>query len=123
MSDDPIKLTDEAVEKFFGSLVLNFISSGEAEAEIIENGKLSQDQQTIVMKSNTLFTVATMYLMTILQDKDLDSMRKVLTVWSQPMIQDLVNIAFKDDIDAAKDSVEKAIESMEKEANKDEQSE
>jgi len=72
MSDDPIKLTDEAVEKFFGSLVLNFIS---------------------------------------------------LTVWSQPMIQDLVNIAFKDDIDAAKDSVEKAIESMEKEANKDEQSE
>lgn len=123
MSDDSIKLTDEAVEKFFGSLLLNFISCGEAEAIVIEEGKLTQSQQVVIMKANTLFTVATMYLMSVVQDKDLDAMRKILALWSQPMIQDLVNIAFKEDIQAATDSIEKAIDSMEKEANKDEQSE
>lgn len=123
MSDEPIKLTDEAVENFFGSLVLNYISSGEAEAVVIEEGKLTKEQQAVVMKSNTLFTIATMYMMTVLQDRDLETMRKILTIWSQPMIQDLVNIAFNEEIKTAKDSVEQAIESMEKEANKDEQSE
>ncbi len=119
MSEENIKLTDEATENFFGSLVMNFISAGEAEAGVIESNKLTKEQQVIVMKANTLFTIATMYLMTVLQDKDLDTMRKVLTIWSTPMVQDLVNIAFDDEIKEAKNAVDSAIDTMEKEANKD----
>lgn len=118
MSDDPLKLTNEALEKFYGSLVLNYISAGEAEANVIENGKLTEDLQAVMMKANTLFTVATMYLMQIMQERDLDAMRKVITIWAQPMVQDLVKIAFGDEIKEAQDSIEKAIESMEEEANK-----
>jgi len=119
MSDEAIKLTDEATEKLFGSIVMNFISSGEEEAKVLDSDALEMKEQMIVMKANTLFTVSTMYFMTVLQDKDLDVMRKVLTIWSTPMVQDLVNIAFHDEIKAASQSVDDAIVQMEKEANKD----
>jgi hypothetical protein len=119
MSDEAIKLTDEATEKLFGSIVMNFISSGEEEAKSLDNEALSKEQQMIMMKANTLFTVSTMYFMTVLQDKDLETMRKVLTIWSTPMVQDLINIAFHDEIEAAANSVDDAINQMEKEANKD----
>jgi hypothetical protein len=119
MSDEAIKLTDEATEKLFGSIVMNFITSGEEEAKSLDNDALSKEQQMIMMKANTLFTVSTMYFMTVLQDRDLETMRKVLTIWSTPMVQDLINIAFHDEIKAAAESVDDAIEQMEKEANKD----
>lgn len=120
MSDDIIKLTDDAVEKLFGSIVMNFITSGEAEAKLLEEqDALTGDQQATIMKSNTLYTVSTMYFMTVLQDKDIDTMRKVMTIWATPMVQDLVNIAFHEEIKNAGDSVEDAIKQMEEEANKD----
>jgi hypothetical protein len=119
MSDEPIKLTDEATEKLFGSIVMNFISSGEEEANVLDSDSLERDKQMIIMKSNTLFTVSTMYFMTVLQDKDLDTMRKVLTIWSTPMVQDLINIAFHEEIKNATLEVSDAIEKMEKEANGD----
>lgn len=118
MSDDIIKLTDEAVEKLFASLLMNFISCGEEEAGIIEANELTESQQSIVMKANTLFTVAAMHYMTVLQDKDLDTMRKVLTIWTTPMIHDLVNIAFESEIKNASTEIDDAINQMEKEANK-----
>lgn len=119
MSDEAIKLTDEATEKLFGSIVMNFISSGEEEAKVLDSDDLERDKQMIIMKSNTLFTVSTMYFMTVLQDKDLDTMRKVLTIWSTPMVQDLINIAFHEEIKNASLEVSDAITQMEKEANKD----
>ena len=119
MSDEAIKLTDEATEKLFGSIVMNFISSGEEEAKVLDSDDLERDKQMIIMKSNTLFTVSTMYFMTVLQDKDLDVMRKVLTIWSTPMVQDLINIAFHEEIKNASLEVSDAITQMEKEANKD----
>lgn len=119
MSDEAIKLTDEATEKLFGSIVMNFISSGEEEAKVLDSDDLERDKQMIIMKSNTLFTVSTMYFMTVLQDKDLDTMRKVLTIWSTPMVQDLINIAFHEEIKNASLEVSDAINQMEKEANKD----
>jgi len=119
MSDEAIKLTDEATEKLFGSIVMNFISSGEEEANVLDSDGLERDKQMIIMKSNTLFTVSTMYFMTVLQDKDLDTMRKVLTIWSTPMVQDLINIAFHEEIKNATLEVSDAIDKMEKEANGD----
>ena len=119
MSDEAIKLTDEATEKLFGSIVMNFISSGEEEAKVLDSDDLERDKQMIIMKSNTLFTVSTMYFMTVLQDKDLETMRKVLTIWSTPMVQDLINIAFHEEIKNASLEVSDAINQMEKEANKD----
>lgn len=119
MSDEAIKLTDEATEKLFGSIVMNFISSGEEEANVLDSDSLERDKQMIIMKSNTLFTVSTMYFMTVLQDKDLDTMRKVLTIWSTPMVQDLINIAFHEEIKNATLEVSDAIDKMEKEANGD----
>lgn len=120
MSDETIKLTDEAVEKLFASIVMNVISSGEEEAKLLsDDDALTDEQARLLMKSNALFTVSAMYFMTVLQDKDLNVMRKVLTIWSTPMVQDLINIAFSEEIEKAEGSVKDAIDKMEEEANKD----
>jgi len=120
MSDETIKLTDEAVEKLFASILMNVISSGEDEAKLLSTEEALTDEQVMVlMKSNALYTVAAMYFMTVLQEKDMDTMRKILTIWSTPMVQDLINIAFAEEIENAGKSVEDAITKMEEEANKD----
>ena len=120
MSDETIKLTDEAVEKLFASILMNVISSGEDEAKLLSTEEALTDEQVmILMKSNALYTVAAMYFMTVLQDKDMNTMRKILTIWATPMVQDLINIAFVEEIENAGKSVEDAITKMEEEANKD----
>ena len=119
MSDEQIKLTDDAVIKLFGSIVMNYVSSGEEEANLIEDKKIGKSNQITIMKSNTLLTIATMYFMAILEKRDVAVMRDLLTVWTTPMSQDLINIAFAEEIKAAESSVTDAIEQMEKEANGD----
>jgi hypothetical protein len=98
---------------------MNYVASGEEEAGLIEDKKIGKSSQITIMKSNTLLTIATMYFMSILEKQDLSVMRDLLKVWTTPLAQDLINVAFAEEIKAAESSVTDAIEQMEKEANGD----
>jgi hypothetical protein len=117
MSEDKVMLTDEAAVKITAGILTEMITQGEKEAELID--KLPKEFQSTVMKTNTLLSLATVILYKIVESNDAAAARGVVGIWTSDSIQQLISIAFKEEVDAAEQSIQDGIAQVEDLANKE----
>lgn len=106
-------LTDDAIFALVSTLTTEVIRYGEIEAELIHSKHLSDDQIIAVMKSNTLLTVFAMLLVRVVESKDLNAATAIVNCWISPAVQDMVQIAFAEEIEEAATMVTDGIDNLE----------
>jgi len=112
-------LSDDALLALVSTLATEVVRYGEAESTLLDNKKLSDEDVVIVMKANTLLTVFAMFLVKVVESKDIDMATKVVEAWISPSIQDMVQIAFAEEIQDAAEVVTQGISNLEDIANKE----
>lgn len=112
-------LTEEALFALVSSIMVEMVKHGEAEALLIESKTLTEDQQMIVVKANTLLTLATLSMFAIVETQNVSAAKLVVETWTSPMMQDLVGIAFADEITSAHEKLDAEIDLLEQEVNKE----
>lgn len=117
--DNELFLSDDALLALVSTLATEVVRYGEAESTLLENKRLSDEDVVIVMKANTLLTVFAMFLVKVVESKDIDMAKTVVEAWISPAIQDMVQIAFAEEIDDAADVVTQGISNLEDIANKE----
>jgi len=120
MSDEnELFLSDDALLALVSTLATEVVRYGEAESTLLENKRLSDEDVVIVMKANTLLTVFAMFLVKVVESKDIEMAKTVVEAWISPSIQDMVQIAFAEEIDDAAAVVTQGISNLEDIANKE----
>lgn len=120
MSDEnELFLSDDALLALVSTLATEVVRYGEAESTLLENKRLSEEDVVIVMKANTLLTVFAMFLVKVVESKDIEMAKTVVEAWISPSIQDMVQIAFAEEIDDAAEVVTQGISNLEDIANKE----
>jgi len=120
MSDEnELFLSDDALLALVSTLATEVVRYGEAESTLLENKRLSDEDVVIVMKANTLLTVFAMFLVKVVESKDIEMAKTVVEAWISPNIQDMVQIAFAEEIDDAAAVVTQGISNLEDIANKE----
>lgn len=118
-SDNTIHITEDGLFDVVTGLLAEIVRSADAESELVEAENLTKEQKSIVMKANTLLTFAAMHAFAIVETRNIESARLLLEVWSYPTVRELTEIAFAEEIAAAKALVDQMVEQMEQEANKE----
>lgn len=116
MSEDDEKtlfLSDEAILALVSTLATEVVRHGEAESKLIESRKLSEEEVVSVMKANTLLTVFALFLVDVVKSEDIETAQRIVNCWISPVIQDLVSIAFAEEIDDAAEVVTQGIADLE----------
>jgi hypothetical protein len=117
--DNELYLSEEAVLSLVSTLAMEIVRYGEAEAQLIENSKLSESEVIVVMKANTLLTFSAMLLVKIVETGDVELAKMVVALWTSPAMQDMVQIAFTEEIDEAVGVIAQGIADLEEELNKE----
>jgi len=118
MSDkEQLYLTEDAMFALVSSIMVEMVRTGENEAMLLDSKSLTSDQQSIVMKANTLLTFGTMLLFAIVETQNVAGAKSAVDIWTSPMMQDLTNIAFKEEIDDAHARIDEEITLLEQEIN------
>lgn len=112
-------LSDDALLALVSTLATEVVRYGEAESALLENKKLSDEDIVTVMKANTLLTVFAMFLVKVVESKNIDMAQTVVEAWISPSIQDMVQIAFAEEIQDAAMVVTQGISNLEDIANKE----
>ena len=117
--DNELFLSDDALLALVSTLATEVVRYGEAESTLLENKRLSDEDVVIVMKANTLLTVFAMFLVKVVESKDIEMAKTVVEAWISPNIQDMVKKAFAEEIDEAAEVVTQGITNLEDIANKE----
>jgi hypothetical protein len=117
--DNLLYLTEDATFALVSTLATEVIRYGEDEAKLIEHPKLKENEVITVMKANTLLTVFAMFLVRVVESKDIKSAEMIVNSWVSPAVQDMVQIAFADEIEHAASVVTRGIDDIEFAVNKE----
>lgn len=120
MSEANDNLSDEAAVKVLKGILGEMIEIGEAHAETIS--KLPEEFRVQAMQLNTLLSVATMLLYKFAEEENVEAARRLVDVWTSETVQQLVALAFKDEIAEAYKTIDDGIDSLEKLVNEEENS-
>lgn len=118
-ADNELFLSDDSLLALVSTLATEIVRYGEAESQLLENKRLSDEDVVIVMKANTLLTVFAMFLVKVVESKDINMAKSVVEAWISPAIQDMVQIAFAEEIQDAADVVTEGIANLEDIANRE----
>lgn len=118
MSDPTDNITDEAALAVLNGILAEMVEIGERHAETIS--KLPEEFRVDAMQINTMLSVATVLLYKANETRDVEVARQVTEVWVSETVQQLVSLAFRDEIAAAHKTMEDGIDSLEKLVNEKE---
>jgi hypothetical protein len=112
-------LSDDAILALVSTLVTEIVRYGEEEALLIESKSLKDHESLTVMKANTLLTVFAMLLVRVVESKNIEFATAIINCWISPVVQDMVQIAFAEEIEEAARVVTNGINDLEMAANKE----
>ncbi|NBU23372.1 MAG: hypothetical protein EBS38_05625 [Actinobacteria bacterium] len=112
-------LTNDAIMALVSTLVSEVVRYGEAESMLIEHKALSDAEVQTIMKANTLLTVFAMLLVKVVESNDIEFAKTVVNCWISPVVQDMVQIAFAEEIEEAAAAVVNGISDIEASVNKE----
>ena len=118
MSDPTDNITDDAALAVLNGILAEMIEIGESHAETIS--KLPEEHRVAAMQINTMLSVATVLLFRANQRKDVEAARELVEVWTSETMQQLVSLAFREEIAAAYKTIDDGIDSLEKLVNDEE---
>lgn len=106
-------LSDDALLALVSTLATEVVRFGEKESQLVESKRLSEEDVVVVMKANTLLTVFAMLLVEVVKSEDIETATKIVNCWISPAIQDMVSIAFAEEIEDAAEVVTQGISDLE----------
>lgn len=112
-------LSEEAIFALVSTLATEVVKYGEEESLLIESKSLKDNEALSVMKANTLLTVFALLLVKVVESKDLAFATTVVNCWISPAVQDMVQIAFAEEIEQAATMVTNGIADLEAAINKE----
>lgn len=119
MSNTNSTLSDSAAYSIAAGLAREMAHHGEGEVQLLESDNLTKEQKQEVMKSNTFLALAVLLVIRLVEDKNLSGVRTLADLWMSEPVQDLVSVAFIDELTAAQASVDEGIAKLEHEINKE----
>lgn len=114
---DKIPMTSESMYKLIESMAYEVVKHGEQESKLIGSPMLSNEEILTIMKTNTFLTAFAVLLLKIVEQENAAFAETVLNIWMSSPINDLVKIAFAEEIEEAIDTIAKGIEKLEDIAN------
>jgi hypothetical protein len=118
MSDDSANITDDAALAVLNGILAEMVEIGESHAGTIS--ELPEDHRVSAMQINTMLSVATVLLFKANERKDIAFARELVDVWTSETMQQLVALAFREEIAAAYKTIDDGIDSLEKLVNDEE---
>ncbi len=86
---------------------------------LIESKSLKDHEALTVMKANNLLTVFAMLLVRVVESKNIEFATAIINCWISPAVQDMVQIAFAEEIEEAARVVTNGINDLEMAINKE----
>jgi len=117
--EQKLMLSEDAIMALVSTLVTEVVRYGEEEALLIESKSLKDHESLTVMKANTLLTVFAMLLVRVVESKNIEFATAIINCWISPAVQDMVQIAFAEEIEEAARVVTNGINDLEMAANKE----
>lgn len=117
--EQKLMLSEDAIMALVSTLVTEVVRYGEEEALLIESKSLKDHESLTVMKANTLLTVFAMLLVRVVESKNIEFATAIINCWISPAVQDMVQIAFAEEIEEAARVVTNGINDLEMVANKE----
>lgn len=114
---DNIPMTAESMLKMLESMAYILVKHGEADAKLISNPVLSEEELATVMKTNTFLTAYAVLLLDIVKEKNAEVAEKILNIWVSDPVKTLVEIAFAEEIEEAVATIAEGIDKLEDIAN------
>jgi hypothetical protein len=117
--EQKLLLSEDAIMALVSTLVTEVVRYGEEEALLIESKSLKDHESLTVMKANTLLTVFAMLLVRVVESKNIEFATAIINCWISPTVQDMVQIAFAEEIEEAARVVTNGINDIELAINKE----
>ena len=114
-----LELSADAILALVSTLVTEVVRYGEEESLLIESKSLKDHEALTVMKANTLLTVFAMLLVRVVESKNIEFATAIINCWISPAVQDMVQIAFAEEIEEAARVVTNGINDLEIAVNKE----
>jgi hypothetical protein len=114
-----LELSADAILALVSTLVTEVVRYGEEESLLIESKSLKDYEALTVMKANTLLTVFAMLLVRVVESKNIEFATAIINCWISPAVQDMVQIAFAEEIEEAARVVTNGINDLEMAINKE----
>jgi hypothetical protein len=118
MSDGTDNITDDAALAVLNGILAEMVEIGESHAGTIS--ELPEEHRVDAMQINTMLSVATVLLFKANERKDIAFARELVEVWTSETMQQLVALAFREEIAAAYKTIDDGIDSLEKLVNDEE---
>jgi hypothetical protein len=118
MSDGTDNITDDAALAVLNGILAEMVEIGESHAGTIS--ELPEEHRVDAMQINTMLSVATVLLFKANERKDIAFARELVEVWTSETMQQLVALAFREEIAAAYKTIDDGINSLEKLVNDEE---
>jgi len=118
MSDGTDNITDDAALAVLNGILAEMVEIGESHAGTIS--ELPEQHRVDAMQINTMLSVATVLLFKANERKDIVFARELVDVWTSETMQQLVALAFREEIAAAYKTIDDGIDSLEKLVNDEE---
>jgi hypothetical protein len=121
MSDhDAIFTDDKAALSFVGQLALEMVDVGEAHASLISQDDPEKREADVkLIKANSMMVFSSLFLMSIVTEKDGDAAKLAAKIWTSPIMAELNQIAFSEEINDATNYVVDSITDIEQFLNKE----
>lgn len=117
--EQKLLLSEDAIMALVSTLVTEVVRYGEEESLLIESKSLKDHEVMAVMKANTLLTVFAMLLVRVVESKNIEFATAIINCWISPTVQDMVQIAFAEEIEEAARVVTNGINDIELAVNKE----
>jgi hypothetical protein len=117
--EQKLMLSEDAIMALVSTLVTEVVRYGEEESLLIESKSLKDHEVMAIMKANTLLTVFAMLLVRVVESKNIEFATAIINCWISPTVQDMVQIAFAEEIEEAARVVTNGINDIELAVNKE----
>lgn len=121
MSEDNDTFTNDAAAlSFMAHVAMEMVDIGEMHSSLISNDDPEKrEQDLILIKANSMMVYSSLLLMAIVTEKHAETAKAGSKLWVSPLMNELNQIAFAEEISNAKNYIEDSVDKIEDFANKE----
>ncbi len=121
MSDPSAMFTnDDAVMDFVAHLGMEIVDVGEIHSSLIsQDNPDKKEEDQILIKANAMMVFSALLALGIVESKNVEAARTAFKIWTSPIMAELNQIAFSEEIKQAGEYVDSSITDIEKFINKE----
>lgn len=117
--EDDLYMNDEAVMKVIESMRTQVAHVGLKSIDLMSLPDLKEGDLQLMLKANLFLTAFVMLLGDVQNTNNMTTAKTLVAMWANKPLNDLVRVAYADEISSLKESIDDEIQLIENWANKD----